>query len=188
MLIGGCSLSAPFPPCRPQTRPNKPGEPATELLLTHRTGQVDFKLAVVRCVDGAYEYFDTMADPETTGNFRLSVDGNTLEIYATAPRKWFMRFLKEADGSWKCVSPDYPGTTAVASDITPAPSKLGAGGLPKGQVNLGEQDEDVRWGGVECAWCCSSSLLFAPSIHPLPSRPRLTTTRARSQAFNPLGF
>ena len=54
-----------------------------------------------------------------------------------------MKFVKEADGSWKCISPDYPGTTAVASTITPAPSKLGAGGLPKGSINLGEQDEDV---------------------------------------------
>ena len=48
-------LTPPSPPCRPQTRPNKPGEPVTNLLLTHRTGQVDFKLAVVRCVDGAWE-------------------------------------------------------------------------------------------------------------------------------------
>ena len=128
------------------TRPNKPGEPATQLLLTHRAGQVDFKLAVVRCVDGAYEYFDTMQDPETTGNFRLAVDGSTLDVFATAPRKWVKKFVKEADGSWKCTSPDFPGTTAVASDISPAPSKLGAGGLPKGQVNLGEQDEDVRAG------------------------------------------
>ena len=152
----------------------------THLLLTHRTGQVDFKLAVVRCIEEKWEYFDTMADPETTGNFKAAVDGSTLDLFATAPRKWCMKFVKEADGSWRCISPDYPGTTAVASDITPAPSKLGAGGLPKGQVNLGEQDEDVRWGGVECAWCRSSFLLFAPSIHSSPLAPALPL-RARAR-------
>ena len=119
------------------------------LLLTHRPKQVDFKFQVVRLVEGSgWEFFDTMADPETTGNFKLSADGNSLDIFATAPRKWCKKFVKEADGSWKCISPDFPGTTAVASDITPAPSKLGAGGLPKGMVNLGDDDEDVREQGT----------------------------------------
>lgn len=34
--------------------------------------------------------------------------------------------------------------TAVITDIAPAPSKIGAGGLPKGQVNLGEQDDSFN--------------------------------------------
>ena len=158
----------------------------THLLLTHRTGQVDFKLAVVRCIEETWEYFDTMADPETSGNFKAAVDGSTLDLFATAPRKWCMKFVKEADGSWRCISPDYPGTTAVASDITPAPSKLGAGGLPKGQVNLGEQDEDVRWGGARVV--PQQLPPFRAFYSLFTSRPRPTTTRARSQAFNPLGF
>ena len=54
--------------------------------------------------DGSWEFFDTMADPETTGNFKLSVEGDKLDVFAMAPRKWCMKFVKEADGSWKCTS------------------------------------------------------------------------------------
>jgi len=93
--------------------------------------------------DGSWEYCETIADPETTGNFKMAVDGSSVDVFATAPRKWCKKFLKEADGSYKCISPDFPGTTAVASDIKPAPSKFGAGGLPKGMVNLPEPDEDA---------------------------------------------
>jgi hypothetical protein len=169
------------------TRPNKPGEPDTLLLLTHRAGQVDFKLAVVRNVEGSgWEYFDTMADPETTGSFKLAVDGSTLDVFATAPRKWCMKFVREADGSYKCTSPDYPGTTAVACDISPAPSKLGAGGLPKGQVNLGEQDEDVRGGGRarRCVARARARARAPRSPHP----PFSTLAPTAPQAYNPLGF
>jgi hypothetical protein len=148
---------------------------------------VDFKLAVVRCVEGAWEYFDTMADPETTGNFKLAVDGSSLDLFATAPRKWCMKFVKEADGSWKCISPDYPGTTAVASDMTPAPSKLGAGGLPKGQVNLGEQDEDVRGGGAHVRASAAVAPFFTPSHCSSPSPPALHCARALA-GLQPSGF
>ena len=144
------------------------------LLLTHRAKQVDFKFQVVRQVDGAWEFFDTMADPETTGNFKLSADGNSLDVFATAPRKWCKKFVKEADGSWKCISPDFPGTTAVASDITPAPSKLGAGGLPKGMVNLGDDDEDVRGGFVLRyfeGWGGSGASTHWPALLPLTHKP-----------------
>jgi hypothetical protein len=173
-----------------QTRPNKPGEPATQLLLTHRVGQVDFKLAVVRNVEGSgWEFFDTMADPETTGSFKLAVDGSTLDLFATAPRKWCMKFVREADGSFKCISPDYPGTTAVASDMTPAPSKLGAGGLPKGQVNLGDQDEDVRDAGGRRAAAAPLGARAPPPRH-CPARSlslsslTLHAARARSRPLS----
>ncbi len=63
-----------------QTRPNKPGEAPTLLLMSHRVKQVDFKFNPVKQnEDGSWEYFDTMADPETTGNFKLAADGSTLE-------------------------------------------------------------------------------------------------------------
>jgi len=73
----------------------------------------------------------------------MAIDGSTLDVYATAPKKWVKKFVKEADGSYKCISAEFPGTTATPTDITPKPSLLGAGGLPKGMVNLGEVDEDA---------------------------------------------
>lgn len=59
----------PFPPF-PQlvSRPNKPGEPPTYLLMTHRTGQVDFKVNPCKKLeDGIWEFCESIADPETTG-------------------------------------------------------------------------------------------------------------------------
>ena len=49
---------------------------------------------------------------------------------------------------WKCTT-DGGGDfakTATELDVSPAASKFGAGGLPKGQVNLGEVDES--WGNA----------------------------------------
>lgn len=50
------------------SRPNKPGEPPTYLLMTHRTGQVDFKVNPCKKLeDGTWEFCESIADPETTG-------------------------------------------------------------------------------------------------------------------------
>jgi hypothetical protein len=148
------------------TRPNKAGEAPTLLFLSHRPGQVDFKINPVKQAEEGWEYFDTLADPETTGNFKLAVDGSTLDLYATAPRKWVMKFVSEG-GKWQCKSAEFPGTFAEPSDMKPAPSKLGAGGLPKGSINLGEQEEDVSLGAMQRA-------------APPPLQPRANLTRALS--------
>jgi hypothetical protein len=92
-------------------------------------------------------------DPETTGYFKATTDGDAQEIafFATAPKKWCWKFStdeKKDAGVWKCTT-DGGGDfakTATVLDVTPAPSKFGAGGLPKGQVNLGETDES--WGNA----------------------------------------
>lgn len=73
------------------------------------------------------------------GYFKVPAD-DRLEIYAQAPKKWCQKWVK-VDGEWKCADPQ---ATAIPSDITPLPSKIGAGGLPKGQVNLGEQDDSFN--------------------------------------------
>ena len=164
------------------TRPNKPGEAPTLLFLSHRPGQVDFKINPVKQAEEGWEYFDTLADPETTGNFKLAVDGSTLDLYATAPRKWVMKFASEG-GKWQCKSAEFPGTFAEPSDMKPAPSKLGAGGLPKGSINLGEQEEDVSLGAMQRAPpppATAQSTLDTRFVS-YPPPPIL-------QAFNPLGF
>lgn len=95
-------------------------------------------------------------DPETTGYFKHTVSGDEQEIafFATAPKKWCIKFATTgaANGVWTCTTDGGAGEftkTATVLDVVPAPSKFGAGGLPKGQVNLGEQEEgweDVRAG------------------------------------------
>ena len=171
------------------TRPNKAGEAPTLLFLSHRPGQVDFKINPVKQTEEGWEYFDTLADPETTGNFKLAVDGSTLDLYATAPRKWVMKFASEG-GKWQCKSAEFPGTFAEPSDMKPAPSKLGAGGLPKGSINLGEQEEDVRF---VCFVCVSARGTRARQRERLPKYalshpPSFFFHLHYFQAFNPLGF
>ena len=54
-----------------------------------------------------------------------------------------------AGGVWACTTDAGAGEfakTATVLDATPAASKFGAGGLPKGQVNLGEVEEG--WGNA----------------------------------------
>ena len=91
-------------------------------------------------------------DPETTGYFKHTVDAATgdqeIAFFATAPKKWCLKFsvTPAAEGVWTCTNEGggaYTKTATVA-DVAPAASKFGAGGLPKGQVNLGVEGED--WG------------------------------------------
>jgi hypothetical protein len=112
---------------------------------------VDFKVSPVKQLeDGSWEYAETMQDPETIGYYKVSVEGDKLDMFATAPKKWCHKFVKEADGSWKCTNDGMPEPmTAVATDIKPAPSKFGAGGLPKGQVNLGSEEDNE---GFNALW------------------------------------
>ena len=80
-------------------------------------------------------------DPETTGYMKVTDEGE-LWLFATAPKKWCLKMKKGSEeGSWVCHNDR--GQTAVPSgDIKPKPSLLGAGGLPKGAVNVGEIDDE----------------------------------------------
>lgn len=103
------------------------------------------------------------------------------QFFALVPKKYCMTFVPQADGSWVIKDSSAKVETAVkvcrpasslsqaapapcrarparlgpcrqVVDLKPEPSLLGAGGLPKGAINLGEEaDEGVRnWGG--CWW------------------------------------
>ena len=96
-------------------------------------------------------------DPETTGYFKHTVDAadgsQEIAFFATAPKKWCLKFATTpaANGVWTCTNEgggEYVKTATVL-DVVPAPSKFGAGGLPKGQVNLGDAGED--WGDAPWA-------------------------------------
>lgn len=51
--------------------------------------------------------------------------------------------FEKTESGWAAVNAN--GETAVdAGDLKPEPSLLGAGGLPKGHVNLGDQDEEFN--------------------------------------------
>ena len=129
------SVEAAFSP------PPPPPPPNTHTSFPHSHRYAPFK----KLEDGSFEYVETMEDPETTGYFKQAPDGSTVDIFAVQPKKWCLKFVKEADGSYRCTN-DGIRTTAIdaPADSKPAPSKIGAGGLPKGHVNMGDQDEEFN--------------------------------------------
>jgi len=154
LLVSGRADPRRASPRRARARSRPPRAPPPPQYVTHRKGQVDFKVSPVKKLeDGSWVYCETMEDPETTGYFKHTVDGDSQEIafFATAPKKWCMKFATSATagGVWACTTDAGAGEfakTATVLDAAPAPSKFGAGGLPKGQVNLGESEEG--WGNA----------------------------------------
>ena len=86
---------------------------------------MDFKYTPCKQLeDGTWEYCETLNDPETTGYFKQAADGSTIDIFAAAPKKWCLKFVKKEDDTFECTN-DGLGTTAVLApaDLKPAPSK-----------------------------------------------------------------